>query len=63
MSSFSEQRDDIDRIPKMTMEHLLLERQNTLQGWYAVLLDEEISRRILNVERQSVSATRLYLAP
>lgn len=42
----SERIDDIERIPRMSMEMLLLERQHAIQEWYADLLDKEISRRI-----------------
>ena len=44
--SYGERRDDIDNIPRYSMERLLIERSYVRQGWWADLLDAEISRRI-----------------
>src|SRR5215472_7817812 len=35
--------DDVESISRMSMERLLLERENALQDWWANLLDAEIS--------------------
>jgi hypothetical protein len=48
---------DIDNIPKMSMEHLLLERENA-SGWYAKALDEEIALRNKKAKSQTAGSPK-----
>lgn len=41
----SETFEDIERIPRMSMEMLLLEKEYARQQWWAELIEKEILRR------------------